>query len=54
MKLLIQVALMSALVVASQNVPAQAYPSKPVRIIVAFPPGRGVDIVARIMSPKMS
>ena len=33
---------------------AQAFPSKPVRIIVAFPPGGGTDIVARTMSPKLS
>jgi len=28
---------------------AQAYPSRPVRLIVGFPPGGGVDVVARIM-----
>lgn len=33
---------------------AQAFPSKPIRIIVAFPAGGGTDIVARIMSPKLS
>ena len=30
------------------------HPAKPVRIIVAFPPGGGVDIVARIMGPKLT
>jgi tripartite-type tricarboxylate transporter receptor subunit TctC len=29
-------------------------PTKPVRIIVAFPPGGGVDIVARVIGPKLS
>lgn len=33
---------------------AQPFPSKPVRIIVAFPPGGGVDIVARVMGPKLT
>ncbi|MEO7728868.1 MAG: tripartite tricarboxylate transporter substrate binding protein [Burkholderiales bacterium] len=33
---------------------AQSFPSKPVRIIVAFPPGGGTDIVARTISPKLS
>lgn len=54
MQPLLQVALTLALILASQTAPAQTFPSKPVRIIVAFPPGGGTDIVARIMSPKMS
>jgi len=33
---------------------AQPFPAKPVRIIVAFPPGGGVDIVARVMGPKLT
>ena len=31
---------------------AQAYPAKPVRVIDAYPPGGGTDIVARTVSPK--
>jgi tripartite-type tricarboxylate transporter receptor subunit TctC len=33
---------------------AQAYPSRPVRIVVGYPAGGGVDIVARLMSQWLS
>jgi tripartite-type tricarboxylate transporter receptor subunit TctC len=33
---------------------AQTFPARPVRIIVAFPPGGGVDIVARTMGPRLT
>jgi len=32
---------------------AQGYPAKPVKIIVAFPPGGGTDIVARLLGQKL-
>jgi len=32
---------------------AQAYPSKPIHIIVGFPPGGGNDIIARLIGAKM-
>jgi len=33
---------------------AQAFPAKPIRLIVTYPPGGGADLMARLIGPKMS
>jgi len=44
---------MKAFILFFWIVAAQAFPTKPVKIIVAFPPGGGTDIVARVVGAKL-
>jgi tripartite-type tricarboxylate transporter receptor subunit TctC len=45
--------LLLGLCFAAQSASAQGYPSKPVRLIVPFPPGGSTDLVARSIMPKL-
>jgi tripartite-type tricarboxylate transporter receptor subunit TctC len=49
---LIRIAGVALMAACSAGAFAQAFPSKPMRIIVAFPPGGPIDIVARMLSPR--
>jgi tripartite-type tricarboxylate transporter receptor subunit TctC len=51
---IVRLAALAALAVFSAGAFAQAYPNKPVRMIVGFPPGGGTDVVARVISAKLS
>jgi tripartite-type tricarboxylate transporter receptor subunit TctC len=42
------------LIFLSFNSTAQTFPTKPIKLVVPFPPGGGTDVVARTVSPKMS
>src|SRR5258708_1700711 len=44
---------LSALLIAGTAF-SQNFPTKPVHIIVPFPPGGGADALARLMAPKLS
>ena len=43
-----------ALAAPAMAAQGNAYPNKPIRLIVPFPPGGGTDLVSRIMQPALS
>lgn len=51
---LVRCALGVAVAVAAPLATAQSWPSRPIRVIVPFPAGGGIDTVARIIAPKMA
>jgi len=51
--LLLPVIAMVAVAVASAAI-AQSYPTKPIKIVIPFPPGNTMDIMTRLIGPKMS
>jgi tripartite-type tricarboxylate transporter receptor subunit TctC len=50
----LRLAAATALPAIPRTARAQAYPDRPVRIIVAFPAGNATDIVARLMGQRLS
>ena len=48
------VILVASIAGLSQSTPAQNYPLKPVRVVVAFAPGGGTDILARATAQKLT
>ncbi|MCC6474077.1 MAG: tripartite tricarboxylate transporter substrate binding protein [Burkholderiales bacterium] len=51
---LLAVALLTAALLAAQPARGQAYPFKPVRFLVAVFPGSPIDVLARLLAPRLS
>ena len=45
---------LAAPLVARRTLAQSPFPSRPIKIVVGFPAGGGIDILARLMAPKMS
>jgi tripartite-type tricarboxylate transporter receptor subunit TctC len=46
--------LCAVLLVVACGAHGQSYPSKPIRIVIPFPPGNTTDIMSRLIAPKMA
>ncbi|MGA0572672.1 Bug family tripartite tricarboxylate transporter substrate binding protein [Variovorax sp. VNK109] len=53
-KLAAVMTILASAVLGTPAATAQAYPSKPIRIIVAYPAGQGTDIATRYLAEQMS
>ena len=42
-----------ALVLIASGAPAAEYPARPIRVVVPYPPGGGLDLVLRAMAPRL-
>ena len=53
MKIIANIFAALSLAIAAQAATAQAWPSKPIRVVITFPPGGTSDIVGRLVGDRL-
>ena len=54
MHYLISLPMLAIALAMAPTLHAQQYPSKPIRIIIPFPPGDALDTMSRLIAPKLT
>jgi tripartite-type tricarboxylate transporter receptor subunit TctC len=54
MRHLIGILLAAALVLGAEPAPAQTYPTRPIKLLVAYPPGGASDLIARLVADALA
>jgi len=54
LRIIFRIGLAACAMLSASGALAQAYPSQPIKVVVPFTPGTGMDIIARTVGPKLS